>query len=108
MVVHGIDYSNGVNVTADDIRAEVKKALKEFGRYQFGDKGAREVMFLEPILTHLKSLTAEDARALLEDVAKSKEPMCARLVQDLVSDLDRQPDEWFNTLMESDLLVKMY
>ena len=95
-------------MTADDIRKQVKAALREFGRYAFADKGANEVMDTKPILDYVKALPAGEARALLLDVATSKEEMCRRLVEDLVCDLDGQPDEWWNELMSDPRMADMY
>ena len=97
-------------MTADDIRKKVNDALREFGRYQFGDKGAREVMDLEPIVEHLKTLPAEEARDLLVAVAATKKngQYCNQLVGELVIELQDQPEEWWATLMTAPELEEMY
>ena len=50
-------------MTSEDIIKQMRKALKAFGSYQFEDKGPEEVMDLEPIVAHIRDLSAADARA---------------------------------------------
>lgn len=48
-------------------------ALKMFGEYTFGDKGAHEVMHMEPLAEKYKALPAEEAAKVLWEVYTSKE-----------------------------------
>lgn len=52
---------------------ELGVALKMFGEYTFGDKGANEVMHLEALAAKYKALPAAEAAAVLWEVYTSKE-----------------------------------
>lgn len=52
---------------------ELGVALKMFGEYTFGDKGANEVMHLEALAAKYRALPAAEAAAVLWEVYTSKE-----------------------------------
>ena len=52
---------------------ELGVALKMFGEYTFGDKGANEVMDLESLAAKYRALPAKEAAAVLMEVYTSKE-----------------------------------
>lgn len=56
-------------ITAASIKRDIKAAQKEFGKYAYFDKGAREVMDIELYIKEFKKMsTTESARILLEVV----------------------------------------
>ena len=55
----------------DECLSELGKALSSFGTYSFDDKGAHEVMSLEPLEEKLRAMSAEDASIVLLAVSKS-------------------------------------
>jgi len=52
---------------------ELGFALKMFGEYTFGDKGAHEVMDVESLAAKYRALPAKEAAAVLMEVYTSKE-----------------------------------
>lgn len=62
-------------ITAKDIIEEIDEALRMFGEYTYGDKGAEEVMDIPGIANRLKEHTGEEIIAILtEIVAKHRYP----------------------------------
>ena len=94
-------------MTSEDIIKQMRKALKAFGSYQFEDKGPEEVMDLEPIVAHIRDLSAADARALLAAVYDDSKHG-AILATSLVMSLDGENEVWFNALLESEKLAECY
>lgn len=73
---------------AIEFDAEIKQAIKRFGRYSFNDKGPHEVMDVESCARRLRALPALDALSVLKDLAKSQDG-CA-----LVSSLLGLIEDW--------------
>lgn len=55
-------------ITTKDIVIEIDEALKMFGEYTYGDKGAEEVMDIPGIANRLKELTGEEIIAILTEL----------------------------------------
>lgn len=94
-------------MTSKEILNQMRTALKEFGEYAFEDKGPDEVMAIQPIVDALKSMPAAEARTVLEEVHDGGDGGYA-LASYLVVSLDDQPEEWWDTLMQSEVLAELY
>lgn len=94
-------------MTSKEILDQLQKAVKKFGEYSLHDKGASEIMDIDPIVNFLQTLPPEQARQILEEVHDNSENG-AVLARDLVSDLDSTPNYWFTTLLESKTLQELY
>lgn len=57
-------------LTTKYCKKKVKEALKDFGTYEFGDKGASEVMDVDEIEAGLRALSVDNAAALLKELSK--------------------------------------
>jgi len=60
-----------MNKLTKECLAELGLALKRFGTYQYDDKGAHEVMNLEPLISKLQELSAIEAAEVLQEIAAS-------------------------------------
>ena len=87
-------------ITSKQIIKLLDEALKQFGTYQFYDKGPDEVMNTDPITDELRKLTADKAGKILNEVKKNAKEGGESLVEYLVCIMDDQPDEWFETVLE--------
>lgn len=94
-------------MTSQEILIQMREAIAEFGRYSYEDKGPQEVMSLRPIEKALMAMPAEEARKILEEVHADGSDG-EQLAASLVCNLDDQPEEWFDVLLESDTLSNLY
>lgn len=94
-------------MTAPDIIKQMKKAIKSFGEYSFEDKGPSEVMDLDPIIESLKSETPGTAKSIIEEVY-NHDRFGAILAAELVINLDDTDEEWWDSLMQSEVIASLY
>jgi hypothetical protein len=73
---------------------EMRFALREFGRYNYYDKGPSEVMDIARIAGELKAMTASDARKVL--VALRATDAGEVLAECLESAVDDADEAWLN------------
>jgi hypothetical protein len=90
------------------VKTMVDEALVKFGLYHYYDKDPHEVMAVNWIVVALQNMTAEEAKTLLLEVldldAKERgrrKGIYAILVRSILVDLQGQPNDWFQTLMEN-------
>jgi hypothetical protein len=90
----------------------VDEVLVKFGLYHYYDKDPHEVMAVNWIVVALQNMTAEEAKTLLLEVldldAKERgrrKGIYAILVRSIMVDLQGQPNDWFQTLMENKRLA---
>lgn len=101
-------------MTAEQILKEMDDALHQFGYYTFGDKGAREVMDLPPIVAALNAMPVGECIAVLEAVYTQPEAGSERknraeqLVEELVCDMDGVDEARWEELMKSTILAESY
>jgi len=96
-----------MKITAKEIIEKIDEALKQFGEYNYEDKGAREVMDLGEIAKRLKEMDASEIVAVLTEVEKNHrypEPF----LRDIISSLDNWEDPRTNEIFESDLFQRHY
>ena len=74
--------------------AQLKAAIKQFGRYSYSDKGASEIMDLYPLIVELRAMTPEAAAKSLH--ALSKKENTHILVSELITNM-QDWDELFQT-----------
>lgn len=86
----------------------LKSAIKDFGEYNFFDKGPREVMDVRAISEYLSTLSPEDAGGYLESLYHSNprdeivnNGHCKTLANNLLCNLDHMPEEWWNIMCTS-------
>jgi hypothetical protein len=94
------------------IQTMVDGALVQFGLHHYCEKDPHEVMDVDKIVRALQNMTAEEAKTLLLDVLDldtgelgKRKGIYAILVGSLLGDLQAQPDDWFQTLIENDRLA---
>ena len=94
------------------IKTMVDQALVQFGVYHYCDKDPHEVMDVNRIVRALRNMTAEEAQTLLLEVLDldtrergKRKGIYAILVGSILGDLQAQPDDWFQPLMENDRLA---
>jgi hypothetical protein len=94
------------------IQRMVDGAVVQFGLHHYCEKDPHEVMDVDKIVRALQNMTAEEAKALLLEVLDldtgelgKRKGIYAILVGSLLGDLQAQPDDWFQTLMENDRLA---
>ena len=94
------------------IQTMVDGALVQFGLHHYCEKDPHEVMDVGKIVRALQNMTAEEAKTLLLEVLDldtgelgKRKGIYAILVGSLLGDLQAQPDDWFQTLMENDRLA---
>lgn len=89
---------------ADRAFAAKEKAVKEFGTYAYGDKGAQEVMDTDVLVTELKKMPFEDIKKELLKLSQMDD--IYPLMAVLVGDLDDQ--DWFDRLLEEAEPLQVY
>lgn len=94
------------------IKTMVDEALVQFGFYRYCEKDPHEVMDVDKIVLALKNMTAEEVKMLLLEVLDldtrergKRKGIYAILVGSILGDLQAQPDDWFQPLMENDRLA---
>ena len=85
---------------ATKVMVATDSAIKEFGRYTFGDKGPNEVMDLDPFIRELKAMDPAEAGIRLEALA-----VCGRdyntAAASILSGLDDQEEKWWTICYEA-------
>ena len=87
-------------ITSKEIMEEIDQALKQFGEYTYGDKGAWEVMDVEKIAERLKDMSAEEILSTLGEVEKNHrwpQPFLSDLIVSLQDWMDPKAEELFNS-----------
>lgn len=59
-------------LTVNEVKREIDKAIKNFGEYNYYDKGPHEVMPLDVLLNKTKDMTGKEIADLLVEVRKHK------------------------------------
>jgi predicted lactoylglutathione lyase len=98
-------------MTSKEIVNAVKSALREFGTYQFSDKGAQEVMDVSEIVDALNAMPVEECVAVMESVYHSKgkhQPYAQMLVEELVLSMQDVDNSRWEVLMASPVLCECY
>jgi hypothetical protein len=95
-------------ITAKEIMGKIDEALKMFGEYTYGDKGANEVMDIAEISNSLKDMTAFDIVSLLEEVEEKSSFSTRPFLQAIISSLADWDDPKADILFESELFNKYY
>lgn len=88
------------DVWAGERLKEIDAAWNKHGRHDFFDKGPDAVMRVDTIVTSLRGLSGEEAGRHLQSLAESSHEGSARLAQSILSSLDDQPDEWWESCVE--------
>ena len=92
-----------VRITAQEIDSELTAAIKRFGTYSYYDKGAREIMDLDVIVSRLKDTDdVEYVLSVLRQLDKKKRNDC--LMTDLVCSLD----DWSELFESDDSVIAKY
>lgn len=96
----GINEGNEVITDlGQKILNELDEAIEKFGIYSYQDKGASEIINLEPLEEELNSLSTQEVidvlKYLLDNHQDSK-----RLVEELISSLDQRED--FDDILDGD------
>ena len=71
---------------------EMQTALRKFGTYAYDDKGCKEVMYIDPLVTEFLKLSAEEAARVLE--AMSVDPAFDYRLLMLAGTLIGEMEEW--------------
>jgi hypothetical protein len=83
-----------------NITDAIDEAIKQFGVYNYTDKGAEEtVADFDVICYAIESLPAQEAVTLLKALAQHE--YGEQAVNDIITSLDDQPDEWFDTVVDT-------
>jgi len=94
-------------MTSKEIIKKMNQAIKQFGEYSFQDKGASEVMDLESIANALKLETTENTKSILEDIYHHSENG-KQLAGELVNSIDDADDDWWDSIMQSEIVASLY
>lgn len=99
-------FSEGIEqkeITSKTILQELEDALSKFGAYSFDDKGPHEVMNITPITDYIKTLSKEEAAAILKEVvdAEGYSDRNKELASAIVGDCDEMPEEWFDYVIDN-------
>jgi len=78
---------------------ELDEAIKKFGIYSYQDKGASEVINLEPLEEELNSLSTQEVIDVLKYLLDNHQDS-ERLVEELISSLDQRED--FDDILDGD------
>lgn len=98
-------------ITAKEIITLIKSALKEFGEYDYQDKGAREVMDIDPIVTRLLLYkTAKEVLEVLTEVEKfeDSEPLLTDVICTMDGSEETSQVKYLDELFESELFKRYY
>ncbi len=85
-----------------EMQAALKVALRQFGEYQFDDKGPWEVIELEPYAKKLRTLSAYDAADVIRRISQFTKHGAHRGVR-LASALLEELQEWDELFDEPDM-----
>lgn len=86
-----------------DFIQQIKTALKDFGEYTFGDKGADEVMDIRSVVKSLSSMDIPEIGKILSQVLDTQEVkynFTSEFVSSVISGLDHMDD--FEELFDID------
>lgn len=87
---------------ANNILADLAKALEQFGTYSFDDKGANEVMDTKRYTSSLRALEADQAGFVLKLVGEGRADGRGETLRDFFAgSLDSAPREWFEKMLET-------
>lgn len=93
-------------VVAQECIDAIKFALAEFGRYNYYDKGAEEVMEVRPFASKFRNMSAKDAADVLVEVANHEHG--SKFVSSVLNYLQDAPDAFFDELMSREELSDLY
>ena len=84
----------------EKIKGQLHSAIKQFGEYNFFDKGPDEVMLIGPIIRDLEQLSLDQIGKVLSGILDDEKEYGQHLVDTLITSLDHRPD--FADLFEID------
>jgi hypothetical protein len=89
-------------MTAENILEKLNEALTKFGTYSFDDKGPHEVMNIGAISDYIKTLSKEDAVAIIKEVIDVEGYSKRKVLADaIVGDCDNMPEDWFDYVLDN-------
>lgn len=90
-------------MTAENILEKLAEALTRFGTYSFDDKGPYEVMNIAPIARFVKTLSKEDAAAIIKEVIEAEgfSDRNKELANTIAGECDDMPEDWFDYVLEN-------
>lgn len=94
-------------ITAKECIKLINQALKQFGEYSYGDKGASEVMDIDDIASRLQTMTAKEIIAVLTEVEqkhKNPDPFISDVLYALQSWDSKEAEELFNSQIAQEYL----
>jgi hypothetical protein len=95
-------------MTAEEIKKDIRAAIKQFGEYQFFDKGLYETMDVDKYKKMFVGMSAKEAADLMIAVIKADKKYGEHFVMGVLINMDDQPDAYWDKLMERPELEKLY
>lgn len=80
------------------VLADLDKALKQFGTYNYYDKGVDEVFNASQAVDHVRKLDSKKAVEFLVNLSKHEHG--SHLVSHIVMCLDDSPEKWFDEVVD--------
>jgi Ca2+-binding EF-hand superfamily protein len=93
-------------MTSQDIKNQIREALKTFGKYYFEDRGPAESMDINSIVSYLNRKPVDEAIKTMEEVANS-DGYGRMVVATLLLDMQSIEDQRWEALMSSPILRKL-
>ncbi len=91
---------------SDEIKAAIDAALKQFGEYSMTDKGAHEVMEIDPWVEKAKSLTVDEVKVVLHEVLNHK--FGHYFVTAFLGSIDSEESEWVDGIFADSQISDHY
>lgn len=88
---------------SERIKEEVKSAVKEFGSYQFDDKGPSEVMDFSRLLSTFSSLTSAEKVQVAKDLSRNQRG--SMVLIELMGSVDLTYEEISQMVEEGHMLI---
>jgi hypothetical protein len=95
-------------MTPKEIRKDIRSAVKQFGEYNFFDKGLYESMDTDKYKSALVAMGAVAAADTLEAVIKLDKKYGPTFVMGMLCCMDDLPEKFFDALLEREGLSKLY
>lgn len=94
---------------ADRIKSDIDSALKQFGEYTMRDKGAHEVMEIDPWVEELRKLSVDETIAALNSVLEHDfGHHFVRAFLGSIDDAEEGTDPWVDGIFADESITEHY
>lgn len=88
--------------TAGECQATIRTALQRFGSYAYYDKGAHEVIDLDPLVARFRAAGGAVTGLVLTELLRLEPKAGSAFASAVISSLDDMPEAEFLALLDTD------